>query len=131
MTSAKDVILHRIRAAVDGSPEPAVAEPAYRQSDALDLHLFEDRLIDYGVRVYACRNEGVRDTIAEALSNAGKRRMLIPPGLDRDILPEGFAFQVDDALSYEELDRAEGVLTPCAVAVAETGTLILRHGESQ
>jgi L-lactate dehydrogenase complex protein LldG len=34
-------------------------------------------------------------------------------------------------LSAAELDRAAGVLTGCAVAIAETGTIILDHGPGQ
>jgi len=30
-------------------------------------------------------------------------------------------------LSYEEIDRAEGVITGCVAAIAFTGTIILRH----
>jgi L-lactate dehydrogenase complex protein LldG len=36
-------------------------------------------------------------------------------------------FSRDRNLSYEDLDRSEGILTTCAVAIALTGTIILRH----
>ncbi|HKQ88110.1 MAG TPA: LUD domain-containing protein [Candidatus Acidoferrales bacterium] len=52
----------------------------------------------------------------------------------RALAPEAksgtFSFIRDENLSYADLDRAEGVLTTCAVAIALTGTIILRHGRS-
>jgi L-lactate dehydrogenase complex protein LldG len=37
----------------------------------------------------------------------------------------------DDGLSNAELAGVSGVLTSCAVAIAETGTIILDHGPGQ
>ena len=131
MTSAKDVILARIRAAVQSSPSQDIIERRYRQADSVDLHLFEERLIDYGVRVYHSTEEELRVTIATALTNAKKRYVLIPRGFPMKLLPDNFEFVVDATLPYEQLDRAEGVLTTCALAVAETGTIFLRHTEAE
>lgn len=36
----------------------------------------------------------------------------------------------DTTAEYEKLDQAAGVLTTCTVAIAVTGTLVLRHGPS-
>jgi L-lactate dehydrogenase complex protein LldG len=47
-------------------------------------------------------------------------------------LPAGIRLASDTpALSAAELDRSAGVLTGCAVAIAETGTIILDHGPGQ
>ena len=37
----------------------------------------------------------------------------------------------DQDLSYDALDRSEGVLTGCSVAIASTGTIVLRHGAGE
>jgi L-lactate dehydrogenase complex protein LldG len=131
MTSAKDAILTRIRAAVQSSPSQDIIERRYRQADTVDLHLLEERLIDYGVRVYHSTEEELRTTIATALTNADKRYVLIPRGFPMNLLPDNFEFVVDTALPPQQLDRAEGVLTTCALAVAETGTIFLRHTEAE
>ena len=131
ITSAKDAILGRIRTAVQSSPPRDIIERRYRQADTVDVHLFENRLIDYGVRVYHSSEQELQTTIATALTNAGKRYVLIPRGFPMNLLPGNFEFVVDAALSYEQLDRAEGVLTTCALAVAETGTIFLRHTEAE
>lgn len=131
MSTAKEIILDRIRRTAGPGPSYEAITRHYRQSDAVDLHLFEDRLVDYGVRVYRSSKGELRNAIATALASAGKQRILIPRGFPLDILPDGFLFDMDNALTYEELDRAEGVLTMCALAVAETGSIFLRHGEAE
>lgn len=52
----------------------------------------------------------------------------------RRILPEGrgeLEIVRDFSLSIAELDAVDAVLTLCAVAVAETGTVVLDHGAGQ
>jgi L-lactate dehydrogenase complex protein LldG len=56
------------------------------------------------------------------------RRLLVPPGLPEPWLPRGPEVVEDDALSVDALDRADGVLTGCAAAIAQTGTLVLDGG---
>jgi L-lactate dehydrogenase complex protein LldG len=47
-------------------------------------------------------------------------------------LPGGIELARDDPpLSPAELDRTAGVVTGCAVAIAETGTIVLDHGPGQ
>jgi L-lactate dehydrogenase complex protein LldG len=62
-------------------------------------------------------------------------RLLIPDGLPGEWLtelPEGLEMVRDEpVLSAGQLDRVSGVVTGCAVAVAETGTVILDHGPGQ
>ncbi len=127
MSDAKATILNRIRAAVDGSEAEEPIERRYNTSGISDLSLFEDRLIDYGVRVYRCGHSEIRGAIETALATANKGRVLIPSGFAGDLLPNTTVFERDEELSYEQLDQAEGVLTGCALAIAETGTILLRH----
>jgi len=106
---------------------------SYTQTGTLDaeskLALFEDRLRDYDAVVHRCT---LRETIAEALKQRGKLRMLVPEGIDAACLPTGAVeFVRDRELSYEELDQSQGVLTTCAVAIALSGTIVLRHSASQ
>ena len=73
----------------------------------------------------------VQPTIASALQVLPRRFLLVPRGFPGDWLPEGIDFRVDADLPYSDLNNSEGVLTTCAVAMAETGTIILRHSEQQ
>jgi L-lactate dehydrogenase complex protein LldG len=139
MSGAKDEILSKIRGALAGSARPAIAygavERHYRQAGTLDaqerLVLFGDRLRDYGSEVFVRSEEQIPATIALALSGRGKRELILPLGLPERWLPDGFVFRRDENISYDELDRAQGVLTGCALAIAETGTIVLRHSEPE
>ena len=60
---------------------------------------------------------------------------MVPDGLPPDWLaelPAGLRLIRDTPpLSPAELDQTAGVVTGCAVAIAETGTIILDHGPAQ
>jgi len=139
--SARDEILARIQrtfapAARSSAEDHAAIPRDYIQSGSLDpearLDVFEDRLRDYGAEVYRCAPAQLPEMIAIAMNAAGVSSLVIPDDIGPNWLPksEGLSFTRDENLSYADLDRAEGVLTTCAVAVALTGTIILRHGRS-
>jgi L-lactate dehydrogenase complex protein LldG len=127
MSSAKREILRRVREAVGGQLEPP-APPTrnYRQSGALDLENFIEKLHDYNAGVHRCAAADLQTTIEHAMDLRGKHRLLIPPGL-----PAGDRFIHDNGLTYEEIDRSEGALTACTVAISITGTIILSHSPTE
>lgn len=139
MSAAKDEILARIRGALGGTTSPpAVREQApkeYRDRGTLPLadriDLFIDRLHDYDAVVHRAAPHEIAAAIAGILQARGKSGLLIPLGIPHDWLPPGFLFQRDTGLAYGEIDVSEGVLTGCAVAIALTGTIVLRHSESE
>ncbi|MDR3635273.1 MAG: LUD domain-containing protein [Isosphaeraceae bacterium] len=45
--------------------------------------------------------------------------------------PLGVALLPDDNLSYDQLDTSDGVLTGCALGIAQTGTIVLDAGPGQ
>jgi len=135
MSNAKQEILERIRSA---GAQLALERPIlrrYRQTGRLDkearLHLLIDRLNDYGATVYLCSEGDIHEKIEEALTNRQKCSILIPPNLPAQWLPAVFHFIIDHNLSYEQIDRGEGVLTGCALAIASTGTIVLRHSAGE
>ncbi len=69
------------------------------------------------------------------ISDVCDASFVVPAGVPTEWLgglPAGFRLVSDDPpLSAAELDRSAGVLTGCAVAIAETGTIILDHGMGQ
>ena len=142
--SARDDILARIGAALRvepasaGSPVAPVAgvPRAYRRSTApgVDLiGLFAERVADYRASVHRCSSSALATTLAASLSARGARRLVVPPGLDADWLAESTVDRVADSppLSRAELDGLDGVITGCAVAIAETGTIVLDAGPAQ
>jgi len=139
--AARAEVLARIRAAL-GGPTADRAEAGdqvprrYRSSAGLDtgalIGLLTERLRDYGTVVRRCPPSGVPAAVGEALAGRGARRVVVPagfelPGLDAP----GVTLLADDGLSPRALDAADGVITTAALAIAETGTIILDGGPGQ
>jgi L-lactate dehydrogenase complex protein LldF len=101
----------------------------YPSSHLLDL--LTERLTDYSSTVWRCRPDQVREAITAALATRGARRIAVPPDLALagvDLFtagPAGVDIIVDRGLSPAELDALDGVITSVALAVAETGTIVL------
>jgi len=133
--TARDDILARIGVAL-GEGTPAIAVPrAYRTSTPAEVDLvalFAERVADYRATVKRCRSAALAATIGAALAARDARRVAVPAGIDRAWLAEaGFEAVSDATLSHDELDRLDGVITACAVAIAETGTIVLDAGPDQ
>jgi L-lactate dehydrogenase complex protein LldG len=140
--SARDEVLARIRAAVADGAAPAPVARDYRtasQPSAVAgeelLELLVERLVDYRALVRRGTTAMVAATVVAALTERGARRVavpegILPAGLDR--LEPGIEL-VGDAppLTPAQLDGLDGVLTGCAVAIAETGTIVLDGGSGQ
>ena len=62
---------------------------------------------------------------------AGARRLVVPSDLPPAWRPDGLELRADEGLSHGELDSADGALTGCALAIAETGTIVLDAGPGQ
>ena len=103
--------------------------------------LFAERAADYRAVVERVPGPGpaaLAAAVARVLAGrvaAVPGPVLVPDGLPADWLT-GLAGQItlardEPPLPSASLDRAAGVVTGCAVAVAETGTIILDHGRGQ
>jgi L-lactate dehydrogenase complex protein LldG len=134
--SARESILAGVRSAIGNHGDACEAEYAaiardYRHHGQLGaeeiLNLFASRLQDYDAGVYLCQPGEVPQTVAAAMAARGKTSLLRPANLPEEWLPASHLFPAVDGLSYEEIDRAEGVITGCVAAIAFTGTIILRH----
>lgn len=137
MTSARDEILARIRAANastrvvdDYRAIPRDYARAHHGPAEHDIvALFAERAADYRAIVERVAAADVPDAIARALTST---RYVVPDGLPDAWSPAGVELVRDDPpLSAAELDATDGVITGCAVAIAETGTIILDHGPGQ
>jgi L-lactate dehydrogenase complex protein LldG len=143
MASAKEEILWRVRRAThdvpkDERPEDIPVERGYRKEDDAPreeiVEMFAERVAEYEATVQRVRKEDLPSAIAEALERRGLRRLVIPPGLPKEWIPEGIDTLRDAArprLSNKELDESDGVLTGCSLGLAQTGTIVLDAGERQ
>ena len=137
---ARGLILGRIRDVLGTRSESAAVAHerilrGYTQEATLSAEarvaLFIERLDHYQVGVQRCSRSAVAPTVAATLASRGKSHVLIPPDLEAAWLPSGFEFVPDAAATYEEMDASDGVLTGCSVAIANTGTLVLRHAAGE
>jgi L-lactate dehydrogenase complex protein LldG len=142
----RDEVLSRIRTATRNGAAPGSAPKsgtdsgppaaaAYRTHGALDgprlLDLLAERLADYRAEVRRSTEPGLAAVVSAALAQRGARRVVVPPGLDLPALPPGVEALPDDGLSPHELDALDGVITGAAVAIAETGTIVLDGSPDQ
>jgi iron-sulfur cluster protein len=135
---ARADILHCIREALRGAA-PGDVPRNYRTEDARErdetVTLFAERVAEYRATVHRVREEKVAQTVSQIAKEAGAERIGIPSDLPPEWRPGGMADAlelVDDAsLSVPQLDRLDGALTGCAVAIAEVGAFVLDGGEGQ
>lgn len=139
--TAREDILSRIRAALQDSPQAPQIPREYRAASELDtdalIELLVDRLVDYKAQVAVVPETEVPARIASLLD--GARSFVVPEGFDAGWLAGtgddgGSRRRVDSPaapLSVAELDGIDAVVTGSAVAVAETGTIILDGSANQ
>jgi L-lactate dehydrogenase complex protein LldG len=141
-SSAREAILARIATAL--APLPANLNPTadwdrlerdYIRTDSLKgpavIELFEDRLKDYGARIFHSAPAEIRQTIVQVLADRGARRIVVPTGVPSEWLGESVTFVEDLELPCDVLNQLDGVLTTATVAVAATGSIVLQHGPGQ
>lgn len=132
-------VLTRIRAALDDVPEDeapegvAVARRYRVQGDLSDMErvaLFEERIADYKVKVARVHDRDLPVQVAASCRARGVTRLVVPGGVPETWVPAGLE-RLREAVGTAELDSSDGVLTGCALAVAQTGTIALDGGPGQ
>ncbi|MFI9820366.1 lactate utilization protein C [Streptomyces sp. NPDC052013] len=141
--SSRERILGRVRRALadvpaDDTPyEQAVARDYLREhgerTAAETVELLAGNLADYRAIVHRTGADGLAGTIAGLLRARGASSVVVPPGLDEGWLAETDVTRVADRAesTAHQLDRVDSVVTACAVAVAETGTIVLDGSPDQ
>lgn len=142
--SSRALVLGRIRTAL--GDVPAAETPAdvpvmraYRDAHQPDdpaamLDLLAGNLADYRAKVHRTDEAGLPATLARLLAAHGTRSAVIPPGLPREWLretPDVEFLPGAGLLTADRLDTVDSVVTGCAVAIAETGTIVLDGGAGQ
>jgi len=130
--SNRELMLGRIRAALKVPPVVPDDAPILRalEADVDIVHMMVDRLEDY--RAIVVHAEGdVPVAIGHALHEHGVTRAVVDPLLDHMLRPDSVEIVEDQGLSARDLDAVPAAITTCAVAIAETGTIILTHHAGQ
>jgi L-lactate dehydrogenase complex protein LldG len=133
---ARAAILGRIREALAEPPAAVVIPRDYERAlpAATDIaELFVERVRDYRATVHRTTATDLPAAIGNVLASHGAIRLAAPVGIPEAWLAASPIERVVDEppLAYHELDGVDGVITGCAVAIAETGTIVLDAGPDQ
>jgi L-lactate dehydrogenase complex protein LldG len=124
--TAREEVLGRIRTALgEQRPVPPVAREyrtADQRSPAELLDVLVDRLEDYKATVLRCGPDDIAATVAGALA-ALPGDVVVAPGVPENWRPDGSV--QDDGRPAVALADYAATVTGVAVAIAETGTLVL------
>lgn len=126
--SARDEILNQVRAALGPTPpqRPTTTIPRdYRTTTDDDLDTFLDRLAHYEAITHVIDQAELEKTIHDTL---GHRRIVTPAGIPETWTTNINQLSDDPQLAAHDLDASDGVLTSCALAIAQTGTIVLDGG---
>ncbi|MFA4927770.1 MAG: LUD domain-containing protein [Patulibacter sp.] len=125
--TARQEILDRARTALGPTPDVPPIPRDYRAGgaagatgDADVVALFAERVADYRATVHRCSESDLPAVLARL---AGSRSVVASPRWAR-LLP-GVAVTDDPPLSVAALDAMDTAITGCALAIAETGTIVL------
>jgi L-lactate dehydrogenase complex protein LldG len=135
VSAARDEILARVRRALadvprDERPEDVAVPRAYAgREPGGTVERFVERVSDYGATVRTTRD--VAAAVGDACRANGVSRIAVPADVPGAWLPAGVEAVEDAALEVGELDRIGAALTGCALAIAETGTIVLDAGPRQ
>ncbi|MDT0382382.1 LUD domain-containing protein [Streptomyces sp. DSM 42041] len=144
MNGSRDLVLARIRAALAdvpaaespaGHPVARAYRSAHTSEDPAALRaLLAENLADYRATVHRTTSGALPALVAELLAARGTRALAVPADLPPRWLTALHGVDlVRDAptLTAARLDAVDSVLTGCALAVAETGTVVLDAGPAQ
>ncbi|MFJ8673394.1 lactate utilization protein C [Streptomyces sp. NPDC093589] len=142
--SSRETVLGRVRRALSDVPREEKPQDVAVPRDYLRVHgrrtpaqtvdLLAENLADYRALVHRCPDErALPALIGDLLTARAAARVLVPGGLPTawtaDIAAE--VVRDDPASPTRELDTLDSVVTGCAVAVAESGTIVLDAGPGQ
>jgi len=135
-TNAREAILNRIRTANNAAKattrtaEYQNIERNYQQTTALDretiLKTFLDHLHEYDAHIFETKPDTLSTTIAEVLKSNNQKSVIAADNFPEENLPTGYTWQRESQSTKDQLNTAVGAIASCEVAIAHTGTIILR-----
>jgi L-lactate dehydrogenase complex protein LldG len=126
VSSARDDVLARVREALGPAPAAPEIPRAYRAAGTLGtdgvVEAFCETVAEYRATVHRVAAADLGATVRAIL--AGAERVGVPLGFP-DL---GLEVIEDDTLSVAQLDTLDAVVTGSALAIADTGTIVLDSG---
>lgn len=141
MTNPRNTVLSNIRRALRDVPP---AERPEQVAVARDYHVgaalapeellarFAERVAEYKALVRRVAEAELPAAVGAALAQRGARRVVAPADLPAAWVGPDVALLHDQGqLDHRALDQADGVVSGCALGIAQTGTIVLDHGPRQ
>ena len=139
--TAREALLQRIRSALrdvpaDEQPQDVLVERSYQRSGTTlreeVVERFIERVAEYKVTVQRVEKASLPQAIATACTARGVHHLVVPEDLPEDWLPPSIEpLRDSNTLTFQQLDESDGVLTGCALGIAQTGTIVLDDGARQ
>ncbi|MGI8948681.1 MAG: LutC/YkgG family protein [Ornithinimicrobium sp.] len=137
MSEARTEILRRVRTAIGEAPTVPEVPHDYRTeagyADAQLRAVFTERLLDYQAELVTCADseESISETLAGVLADRELRSVVAPPLVAQvwlgPVVEAGQVRVLPDAadVGWADLDAVSAVVTGAAVAIADTGVVVL------
>jgi iron-sulfur cluster protein len=139
VSNSRDAILTAMAGShIDSSPPPLIGSlmtPDHASELSSDERISQmcERLIDYRASVVISENTDVANHIRELLAQRGSMKVVSPTDL-----PESWVYGLDVSLTVDDppltttqLDNTDAAITGCAIAISESGTIVLDAGARQ
>lgn len=134
--SARAAILERIRAAISSDHTKACSADyeaiarEYQQSAELDrtalLNVFVERLREYDAQVHEATPASMSAVIRNVFTTHQQQFIIACNGVSQEWLPDGIRWRMETDANIDALNSADGAIATCEVAIAHTGTIVLR-----
>ncbi|MDF3290355.1 LutC/YkgG family protein [Streptomyces silvisoli] len=140
--SSRETILNRIRQALTDvplaeAPQDVTVDRSYlrrhgERTPEQTAELLAENLADYRAVVHRCTDAELPARIASLLAAHGSRTVVAPAGVPARWLADSVAVErVPEESTARQLDTVDTVVTGCALAIAETGTVVLDASPDQ
>ena len=127
--SAREEILTRVRDAIGPADAAAREIPrAYRTHIDAGVNEFMARLHHYEAKTQRVSERELDAAVRATLRNRGARRVVAPVGVPEAWLEGLEPLRDTPPLEPHVLDQSDGLVSTCAVAIAQTGTIVLDGG---
>lgn len=130
MSDARTEVLQRIKRATSDMESTTVARLYRHESGQGSPDLFAERLGEYKSCVHFVESSQIGLMIRDCLELRGAKNVVVSEDVPVEWMLDCSAAIVSDnpPLTRAQLNKIDAVVSACAVAIADTGTIVLSHG---